>query len=877
MNLLRICLLSLVSLMIMSCQSTNSYQPKINHSDSLDSSSAAKLILAKSRSTRISQVSYQLTLNLTSKAYFSGTTRISFQLSDTNSSLTLDLIQADITSFIINGHKMYPKYNGNTFTLSPSLLQSGSNTVEISYSQNYANNGMGLVRFVDPKDANVYLESKLFPDAASMMFPSFDQPNLKANYSLNVTVPKDWMVISSVKEQNILDSPESNQWQFPSGPKLSPHMFSLYAGPYRVWQDNTTKSKYPTRLFARQTIADEISPQFWFRDIDRGLRFMEDYLNAPYPFSKFDLILSPTITHDDSVTSAATISIDENIALYSGQSPKEQQKRIAKASMSGLATQWLGALVTVNWWNESWLNMSLRSMLTNRALAQLGYINQKLNKFSDPIKSKAYMDDTLLANHAFDPSLASIGIYKGEASLLRLEYLIGEQNFRLGLENYLTTFAYQNINTTDFFTSLSLHTNYNLTQWQRDWLFTPGVNTIRVDFSCKNDRISELFLIQSPASEQSPRLREQKVTLALFTKGRNDLHRIRSISLVYKDERTHVKQLNGTRCPDLVYPNYQDSGYVKVNLDSRSLETVKRYLNMVSEPQLRSMLWQNLWESVSNGDLPLNEYLGVVFINLPKEKQTAILDQVLTNLNQSKTDLEQILPNHNRYIQIALKALEQMSLRKAMSNAENTDIQRLWFNAYIQFSRSQDALTHLAKLLAGSSSIKGLEIDQQMRWNIIIQLNRYDYLNSRILINQELNKDKSQHGQDAAIAAQISRPEAGIKRYWLTHIQHNTELPFSTLSIAMAHLYPKEQQRLSSASSEQRLESLAQVDQQKNDRFMKLYGRYLIPTRCSHGSINTLNKIIDSQNGLSATTQKALLQTHQSELRCVAIKKQLLR
>ena len=874
MNLLRVCLLCLVSLQLISCNSTS--QPKVHDSVSLNSS-AARLALATSRSARIAEVSYQITLDLTQAEHFSGSTQVNFQLSDTSTPLSLDLLRADIKSFIINGHKIYPSYNGKAFILSPSLLVPGSNTVEISYTQNYGNNGMGLVRFVDPTDANVYLESNFSPNAASMMFPSFDQPDLKASYSLNVTAPKDWVVISSVKEQQVIESSESNQWRFPTSPILSPHMFSLHAGDYHIWQDDNAKSKYPIRLFARQTIADDISPQLWFETIDKGLRFMEEYLHTPYPFDKFDLLLSPALTNKDSLASAAVASIDESIALVSGLSPKDQQKHIAKSSITGLSAQWFGALITMNWWDQSWLNMSLRSLITNKTLAHFGYGPQESKQLYDPIKSRAYMDDVLFANHIYVPGLPSVGVYKGEASLLGLEQLIGESGFRLGLESYLEKFAYRNASPADFFTSQSIHAKRDLGQWQRDWLFTPGVNTIRAEFTCKNNRISEFSLLQSPASEQSPTLREQKITLALFTKGRNELHRVRSISVTYKGERTRVNQLNGTRCPDLVYPNYLDSGYVKVNLDSRSFETAKQHLNMVSEPQLRSMLWQSLWESVSDGELALNEYLGVAFINLPKEKVPAILEQVLINLHQSKADLEQILPNHSSYIQMALKGLEQMSLRKAMVNGENADIQRLWFNAYIQFSRSQDALTHLAKLLAGNSSIKGLEINQEMRWNIITQLNRYDYLGSRSLIDRELSNDQSQRGQDAAIAARVSRPEAGIKRYWLTHIQHDSELPFSTLSIAMAHLYPREQQRLSSASSELRLESLTQIDEQKSDRFMQLYGRYLIPTRCTHGGIAILEKTLSKQHALSATTHKALLQTHQSELRCVAIKERLLR
>ena len=885
MNLLRVTLFIFSSLLLISCNSTSQKQAgtsKANSNHTATKDFAAKeYAKAKARKARISDIHYQLSLNLTQADHFSATSLVTFQLSDPQEAIQLDLEQANISAFIINDHKIYPRYDGSVFTLSPSLLVSGSNTVEISYSRAYSKEQHpGLVRYIDPIDGEAYLTSNLAPNWARKLFAAFDQPDLKASYSVNVLAPKNWTVISPMKEQSVTETGEFNQWQFPTTAKLSPHTYSLNAGPFKVWENS--QGKYPLRLFARQSLNKEIATDVLFEHVSSAIETMEASLGVAYPFAKFDLLLAPkqvtalSIPHNkQALTQQASLSYLAPKLLLTPPSSAEQQKELMRSVIDDLAAQWFGIMVTANWWDESWLNDSLRSHLSQHVFTQLGYEARQSVSHYDSNKAHAYEADTLQANYGSHSGLSSIGPHKGKISLIRLEHLVSETQFKAGTQNYLKQYAHQNASPADFFASQSLTARRDLNQWQQDWLYSLGVNTVTAEFSCKNNRISEFAIIQSPVNEQILTLREQKIKVGLYTKGRNELHRVRAIDVNYHGKRTEVKPLIGSRCPDLVYPNYLDLGYVKVSLDTRSLETVKTALNQIKDSQLRSMIWQTLWESVSGGSLPLNEYLGIVFINLPQEKQPEILAQVLETLNQSKTELEQILPSHSSYIKMALKAFEQMSLRKAMVNSDNSQIQQLWFNAYIEFSTSTDAQSHLAKLLAGHSKIKGLTLDQPMRWSIIKQLNRYDHLGSRALIDHELERDLSQEGQDAAIAAEVFRPEAGIKRYWLTHIQHDEQLVPSSLNIAITHLYPKEQQRLSAASSVQRFDALLTMDGHKSPQFMALYTRYLLPTQCNYAGIARLEKIM-ANNALSSSTFSELIKLHHSEQRCVAIKEKLL-
>ncbi|MGS0728863.1 ERAP1-like C-terminal domain-containing protein, partial [Shewanella sp. 0m-11] len=259
-----------------------------------------------------------------------------------------------------------------------------------------------------------------------------------------------------------------------------------------------------------------------------------------------------------------------------------------------------------------------------------------------------------------------------------------------------------------------------------DWLNHAGVNTLQAEFSCNNGRISR-FNLKQTAPSGLPTLREQKVLLGLFTQGRDRLHHNISVPVIYSGETTEVKQVIGLHCPALVYPNYQDWGFVKVSLDKTSFNTARTNLSSVDDPLLRSMLWQSLWDSVENGDLSLKDYMGTVLINLPGERDLIILDQVLTSLSDTRVYLDKMEPSHQHYAKMAIRAIEQMSLRKVMVNTGNHDIQRRWLDTYIEFSRSNSALNHIDSLLKQTANIKGIKIDQDLRWKMVIHLNRYGH------------------------------------------------------------------------------------------------------------------------------------------------------
>ncbi|WP_432383586.1 aminopeptidase N [Duganella sp. P38] len=833
---------------------------------------------AAARSARVSNVDYTLEFALTGKESFSGTTTLSFDLSDAAQPLTIDLDKATIASLSVNGKSVTPQYNNWFITLAAADLKAGRNTVTIAYSRLHSTNGEGLHRMVDPVDGRVYTYSHFEPAAAHQMFPVFDQPDLKGTYQVTVTTPADWVVSSTMRESGVQDVDGGKKWTFPRSKKLSPYNFSMHAGPYKVWEDNS--GKYPMRLFARQSVAAQVSPQDWFRYTKQGLAFFDDYFGIPYQFEKYDQLLVPDFLYG-AMENAAAITFAEGRFLHKEEMTEAQKQSLAGVIMHEMAHQWFGDLVTMKWWNGLWLNESFASFMGTLATAEATEFSNAWQSFYSGGKQAAYVQDQRVTTHAIEtpvPSTANafdnidaITYSKGASTLKQLRHLLGEDVFRKGVHNYLVKYQYQNATLDNFIGSLGEAAGRDLSGWTKEWLYEAGVNTIAADFSCSGGKVSSFTLRQSAPSKELPTLREQRVQVGLFQLGAQGLALSKNVAVTYKGAATAVPELKGAACPDLVYPNYQDWGFAQVQLDKKSFATAQSSLSKVDDPLLRAMLWQSLWDGVRSAKLPLNDFLKTVLANAPAEKDYTLLGDIVEKVQASSGYLNLMGPS--AYSTKVGAQLEQMAF-DASRAASDKNFQRRWFSTYISVARSPAALKQLADILDGKLVVPGLNVGQDVRWDIIRRLNRYAYPGSDQLLAAEQERDKSDSGQQAAIAATVIRPDAKVKAEWAATIADlKTKLPFSKIRTAMGSMFPAEQGALNEQSAAQRLATLGEVDKAAGPVYMRAYAATHIPAACTPASVARLDAAIARLKGLSTGTERALLVTRQEDERCVAIKK----
>ena len=836
---------------------------------------------AQLRAQQVANVSYQLNYQLSSGTTFRAQTTLNFDWQGGHYPLRVDLNQAKIHKVLINDVPLYPDYNGQFLLFNSKLLQSGHNQIYIEFSRHYSTNGEGLHRFVDPVDNKVYLYSHFEPAAAQQMFPSFDQPDIKATYQLTVTAPTQWTVISATKEKQVQRQGNHNIWYFPVSPKLSTYNFSMHAGPYKVWQDNS--GRYPLRLFARQSVASQIDASLWFDYTHKGLTFFDQYFGIPYPFKKYDQVLVPDFLYG-AMENAAAITFAESRFLHHSTPTPSQQQRLAGVILHEMAHQWFGNLVTMKWWNGLWLNESFASFMATLATAEATEFSNAWRSFYSGGKQKAYQQDRLITSHPIEVPVAStanafdnidaITYNKGAAVLAQLRHLLGKEAFKKGIQQYLSQYRYRNATLDDFVSTLSKSAGYDLSSWQQQWLYQAGVDQIQADYQCLNGKITSFRLLQSAVNKDFPTLRTQKVNVSLFKLGHKRIYKTKQVTVTYQGSLTPVEALKNSLCPDLVYPNSDDWGFVQVNLDKKSFETAKRHLNLIGDPLLRSMLWQSLWNRVLSGKLSLNDYIGVLLVNAPAETDYTILGQITHSMSLVRNYLARIQPQHQDYAKQASLALTQLAMRLVMHNPQGSANQGLWFDTYIELAADYDSLNHLYQRLGDHYQLAGITskskpLDQDSRWRIIRQLNRYDFDNARQLITDELTRDPSDSGQKAAIAAEAIRPEAQIKRHWLKLIEQN-QLPFAKLRIAMENLYPPEQRLLNHASAHERLALLNKLD--KNGAvFMRSYSNSMIPEFCNQQGVSLIEHTLQQQSHLSDLVIRKLREIKQREQACILV------
>jgi aminopeptidase N len=836
---------------------------------------------AAARAARVANVDYVLDFTLTGKESFNATTTVQFDLKDASTPLTLDLDKATIATLTVNGKAVTPVYNNWFITLAPGDLVKGRNLVTVVYQRLHSTNGEGLHRMLDPVDGRVYTYSHFEPAAAHQMFAVFDQPDLKATYQLSVTAPLDWTVISTMRESGVeAAAGESRRWTFPRTKKLSPYNFSMHAGPYKMWEDKS--GPYPMRLFARQSVASQIKPAEWFKYTKQGLTFFDQYFGVPYQFAKYDQILVPDFLYG-AMENAAAITFGEARFLYKADMTAEQRQSLASVIMHEMAHQWFGDLVTMKWWNGLWLNESFASFMGTLATAEATEFTDAWQDFYSGGKQAAYAQDQTASTHPIEvpvPSTANafdnidaITYSKGASTLMQLRHLLGAEVFRKGVHNYLTKYAYQNATLDDFIGALGDAAGRDLKPWTAQWLYQAGVNTVAANFQCKDSRISSFTLQQSAPSAALPTLREQRVQVATFTMSGDKMVLGKNVAVTYSGAATKVPALVGSACPDLVYPNYQDWGFVKIALDARSLATTRAHLAKVDDPLLRAMLWQSLWDGVRDGKTSLLTFIDTALQNAPTEKDYTLLGDVLGKVRSARILLARAGLDTPATRQAAA-ALENMAWQGVVTNAGNGDFQRRWLQSYLEQAASAEAQKRLAGLLDGSLKVDGLVVNQDLRWDIIEQLSRRDYPGSAALVTAEAARDNSAAGQAAAIAAEAVRPDAATKTRWLATVHDTkTTLPFSKIRVAMFSLYPAEQGALSEATAAARLAQLAALDQSAGPVYMRAYAGSLIPSNCTPASVARLTQAANSMTGLSALTRRSLRNTLEEDQRCVAVKR----
>lgn len=838
----------------------------------------------------ISGLRYRLDFKLSATApQFSGVVSADFTAIASGEPLTVDFEGGQVAAVAVN--KVPVKdftYNGHFITLPAAAVKSGANQLTIHFEHPYSQTGSGLYRFKDPEDGKIYIYSDFEPYDANRLFPCFDQPDLKATYTLAVDAPAAWTVISSAREAKVAAlSGALKHWDFPETKRFSTYLFSLHAGDYKQWQ--STADKIPLRLFARQSMAKYIDAEEWFKFTRQGLAFFQSYFDFAYPFGKFDQVIVPDF-NAGAMENVAAITYSERY-FPRGPSTRENSLNRAGVILHEMAHQWFGDLVTMTWWNDLWLNESFATYMASLAMAEATEFKESwLDFFGE--KSWAYFEDQLVTTHPIEGQVPDteqafanfdgITYGKGASVLKQLSFYLGAEKFRGGVRAYFQSFQYGNARLPDFIGALALASGQNLNAWSEDWLRTSGVNGLAAAFTCDGGKITTFALNQKPSADTGHSLRSHRTKVGLYSNDQTGaIVLTKAVPVAYQGTSTLVPELIGDVCPSLVFPNLEDNDYAKVALDDRSLTLAKTKLSMIADPHLRLMVWHSLWSMVRDGELPLSEYARTILAQVPMEKDVQVLAPTLATVNIRRRNTAASVVGYladagtgAAFRKEFLASAAQLFLAQANSAVPGSDLQKLYFDNYIQLGEFPEAAVQLEALLSNKLIVKGIKLDQDQRWALLFQLSARGAKTAAALRQKELKSDRSSAGRLAGIEAEAAAPVKAAKDHWYGEITDpHSKRSLAELKAAMRGLFPKSQEMWRRQFSERFFKDLATAVTARDSDFLRPFAGNLVPAGCDEASAAALKTFIASHLDSPASVLKSLRVTHQEDERCAMIRK----
>ncbi|TCW26726.1 aminopeptidase N [Dietzia cinnamea] len=740
---------------------------------------------AGARSELLSVESYDVEIDLTDgnggpgSGTFRSRTVVRFSCARPGAETFIDLRSAVIRSAVLNGRELFPageenRYDDEEGLTLPDLQESNELVVDADLA--YTTTGEGLHRMVDPADGEVYLYSQFETADAKRVFACFDQPDLKARYTLTVTAPEKWVVVANTLAEESPAEGGGVVHRFKPTEIMSTYLVALIAGPYHVVEDAYTDEHgtIPLRLLCRASLAEYLDADRLFAETKEGFGFYHREFGLPYAFGKYDQIFVPEF-NAGAMENAGAVTFLEDYVFRSRVTGYRYERR-NETILHEMAHMWFGDLVTMRWWDDLWLNESFATFASVLAQVDATQYTEAWTTFANVEKSWAYRQDQLPSTHpvaadmtdleTVEANFDGITYAKGASVLKQLVAYVGREPFLAGLRAYFAEHAFGNAEFDDLLSALEKSSGRDLSGWADQWLRTTGINPISVDVavagSGEGARISELTVVQGPAAPGAGELRTHRLGVGLYNRDDSGaLVRTARAELDITGERTVVADLAGQTVPDLVLPNDEDLTYCSVRLDERSLATVLDSLENIVDPLARTLCWSALWEMTREARLPARRFVEVVSRAVPRESQIGVVQRVLT---QAQTALARYA-DPDWAAATGWATFSGAMLAAARDAEPGSDHQLAFLTALCACPIGIDQQRVLGTLLdagAEDAGLPGLVVDTDLRWTVLTSLVAAG-VEGVDRIDAELAADDTAGGARRAATARAARPSVAAK------------------------------------------------------------------------------------------------------------------
>jgi aminopeptidase N len=640
-------------------------------------------------------------------------------------------------------------------------------------------------RFTDPTDGETYLYTQLFMNDVQRVFAAFDQPDLKSVFDLTVTAPAGWTVLAN----GITEHLGEGRWQAATTPLISTYLVAVAAGP---WHSIRTEHRgLPFGIHCRRSLAPHLDADAEeILDITRQCydRYHEKF-EEPYPFDSYDQAFVPEF-NAGAMENPGLVTFRDEFVYRSAVTDTERQTR-GMVIAHEMAHMWFGDLVTLQWWDDIWLNESFAEYMGYQTLTEATRFTDTWTDFGVVRKAWGYDADQRPSTHPVAPknvddtasallNFDGISYAKGASALRQLVAWLGEKDFLAGINTHFARHKFANATLADFIDSLASGTERDVHAWADAWLRTTGVDTLtpevraedgnwhldighqgspgvwsKPDPSRDRDGLTHLTTLTS-----SPDIRPHRITIGVYD---HDLHDANRLTLRTRLEADLPRTGNigistsGPR-PALVLLNDGDFTYAKIRFDAESLETVRTSLSGLPEPLTRAVVWNALRDAVRDGQLPASAYLDAARAHLPHETDLALVQGVLAFASAQVAD-RYLTPEDRPAALATLTALCRDLIRRT-EDGSDPGVRLIAVRHFIDVAAHPDTI---AAWLAEGTVPGGPELDPELRWRVLARLAVLGATDEPA-IAAELERDPSATGQEGAARCRAALPDPEAKR-----------------------------------------------------------------------------------------------------------------
>ncbi len=553
----------------------------------------------------------QVTLNIDPRQTdYSGSTIIHIEVASESADIRLHAQEMEITSLQLSRDDSalevsHVSGEHGLLTISAaSPFPAGSYELQIEFNNDFNDDGVGINR--TEIDGEHYVFSQFEAIDARRAFPCFDEPGFKFPWQLTMTVPKDVTPITNTPEVSVTAEGDSKTVVFDTTPPLSSYLIAVIVGPYEMvpieGMSIPGRVAVPKGKSHLAAAAVETTPPI--------LAYLEDYFGEPYPFKKLDLVavnlpFSGAMEHPGAITySDFFLLLDENASA-------SDRSTLIKITAHELAHQWFGNLVTMQWWNDLWLNESFADWMGDKAAEAVypdfsGELPELRTQFRVMIgdgeaTSKPIRHDFSSTDNFQDG--ISLSYYKGKAVLGMFEESVGTEIFRDGVIRYLRKYSRQNAQADDLWAEINAGAEFDLAGGIASFIDQPGVPLVTVsELGGGRFEFTQSRIVTGGAQID-------QLWIIPLSYRYSDGESVRTGQLVL-DDASEIVEIAGD--VDWILPNADQRGYFRWSIPTEMLQQLGDDASTHLNVRERMGLLTNLWSLLAADKLDGDDYLAAM-------------------------------------------------------------------------------------------------------------------------------------------------------------------------------------------------------------------------------------------------------------------------